>query len=451
MDLSIVILAAGQGTRMVSSLPKVLHPLCGQPLINYSLRTAASLSERLPVIVVGHEAEEVRNVVGDKARFAMQEKQLGTGHALLAAESLLKEQRGMIMVIAADMPLLTLETLKTLAETQARNSGPLSMLTMHAEDARGFGRVIRGEDKKVFAIVEEAQATPEQLAVHELNVGAYCFDADWLWDGLKRIQLSSKGEYYLTDVVGIAISDGVGVQALQVSDADEAMGINTRVHLAEAEAILRSKINHAWMLAGVSMPDPLTTYIEPDVKIGKDTIIYPNTYLRKGAQVGEGCSIGPDTIIEGSIIGNHCTILSSVIDSGAILEDDVAMGPYCHLRSGAHLGRGVHLGNFGEVKNSHLAAGVKMGHFSYIGDATIGENVNIGAGTVTCNYDGERKNPTIIEDDVFIGSDTMLVAPVKIGKGAKTGAGAVVTHDVEPNTTVVGVPARRLRKTDQGD
>jgi len=234
------------------------------------------------------------------------------------------------------------------------------------------------------------------------------------------------------------------VQALTLEDPDEAIGVNTRVHLAEAEAALRRRINTEWMLSGVTIVDPTSTYIEAGVEIGRDTVIWPGTYLQGETRIGEGCTIGPNTIVRDSRVGNGCTLLASVLE-GAVVEDDVDMGPYCHLRKGAHLASGVHLGNFGEVKSSYLGPGTKMGHFSYIGDATIGANVNIGAGTITCNFDGQRKNPTEVGDDVFIGSDTMLVAPVKLGEGSRTGAGAVVTHDVPPHTLVVGVPARPLR------
>lgn len=451
MDITVVILAAGQGTRMHSSLPKVLHVLNGQSLISYSLKKANMMSNELPVVVIGHEAEEVQRYVGEKARFTIQSQQLGTANAVQAAEVLLKGWNGLILVIYADMPLLSVETLQALVKKQTQNRGPLTMLTMEADDSHGFGRVIRAQDGSVKEIIEEAQATAAQLSIRELNVGAYCFDSRWLWDALKRVTVSPKGEYYLTDTVSIAVSDGLTVQAITVCDPAEAIGINTRVHLAEAETILRDRCNRSWMEAGISMVDARTVYIEPDVKIGRDTIIYPNTHLKRGTEIGEGCHIGPNTIIEDSKIGNRCTILASVLDAGVILEDEVGIGPFCHLRSGAYLKQGVHMGNFGEVKNSTLGSRVKMGHFSYIGDATIGEDVNIGAGTITCNYDGVHKNPTIIEDDVFIGSDTMLVAPVKIGKGAITGAGAVVTHDVPPHSVVIGVPARPSDKTDQGE
>jgi bifunctional UDP-N-acetylglucosamine pyrophosphorylase/glucosamine-1-phosphate N-acetyltransferase len=264
------------------------------------------------------------------------------------------------------------------------------------------------------------------------------------------IPLSPKGEYYLTDTVALAVQEGLAVQAVLIEDPAEAMGVNNRVHLAEAESILRWRINQQMMLAGVTLVDPATTYIQPGVKIGRDTVIYPNTHLRGETVIGQECRIGPNTIIEDTRIGDRCMVLSSVLE-GALLEDEVSMGPFGHLRTGAHLGRGVHMGNFGEVKSSYLGPGTKMGHFSYIGDAQIGEDVNIGAGTITCNFDGEHKHKTHIGDHVFIGSDTMLVAPVEIGDGARTGAGSVVTHDVEAGGLVAGVPARPMRKKAEND
>jgi len=305
--------------------------------------------------------------------------------------------------------------------------------------------VVRNSDGAVCAIVEEAHATPEQLDIRELNASVYCFAAQWLWDALHRLPLSPKGEYYLTDLVAMAVSEERSVQALVLQDAEEAIGINNRQHLAEAEAILRRRINRQWMLAGVTLIDPESIYIEPGVTIGQDTVIWPNTYLQGATVVGSECALGPNTIVRNSRLGNRCEVLCSVVE-GATLEDDVDVGPFAHLRKGAHLAQGVHMGNFGEVKSSYLGPGTKMGHFSYIGDATIGSEVNIGAGTITCNYDGEKKNPTEIGAGVFIGSDTMLVAPVKLGEGARTGAGSVVTKDVPDHTLVVGVPARPIRK-----
>jgi bifunctional UDP-N-acetylglucosamine pyrophosphorylase/glucosamine-1-phosphate N-acetyltransferase len=343
------------------------------------------------------------------------------------------------------MPLLHPETLQRLVETQKNNSGPATILTVHADDPRGFGRVVRGPDGSVQAIIEEAAATQEQLSIHELNVGAYCFSAEWLWEALNKIKVSKKGEYYLTDTVALAVQAGLTVHALVSDDLAETIGVNTRVHLAEAEAAMRQRINQKHMLAGVTIVNPASTYIEPDVKIGRDTVIWPNTYLRGGTVIGEGCVIGPNTIAEDTTVGDCCEILAAVME-GAVVEDNVGIGPFARLRKGAHLCKGVHMGNFGEVKDSTLGPGTKMGHFSYIGNASMGENVNIGAGTITCNFDGVHKNPTEVGDDVFLGSDTMLVAPVKMGARSRTGAGAVVTKDVEPDTLVVGVPARAIRK-----
>ena len=448
MEISAVILAAGQGTRMHSSTPKVLHQILGKPLVWYSLEAARQAAGRRPVVIIGHGAEQVREALGDTAEFVLQEEQLGTGHAVLQAEALLKGKSDLILVTYGDMPAMTVTTLQRMIQVQASHNGPMTMLTVIVDDPRGFGRVIRDGQGEIRAIVEEAQATPEQMKIKELNAGVYCFMADWLWKALRRIPLSPKGEYYLTDLVGLAVADGVSIRAVQVADQAEMIGINTRIHLAEATAIIRNRINQEWMQAGVTMIEPAMTYIEPGVEIGQDTIIWPNTYLYGKTQIGEGCELGPNTIIRDTTIGDRCTVLASVLE-GARLDEDVEVGPFGRLRKGAHLAQGVHMGNFGEVKNSYLGSGTKMGHFSYIGDATIEEDVNIGAGTVTCNFDGEHKNPTKIGKGAFIGSDTMLVAPVSVGEGGRTGAGAVVTHDVPPDTLVVGVPARAIRKIEK--
>jgi bifunctional UDP-N-acetylglucosamine pyrophosphorylase/glucosamine-1-phosphate N-acetyltransferase len=445
MKLSAVILAAGQGTRMKSRLPKVLHPILGRPMAYYALEAARQVTQSTPVMVIGHGSEHVRKVLGDQAEYVLQEPQLGTGHAVMQAEPLLAGKGDLVLVIYADMPLLTAHTLGSLVEMARSHTGPVSMLTVTTDETRGFGRILRDGNGQVIEIVEEAQATAEQLEIHELNPGVYCFRADWLWKALKRIQLSPKGEYYLTDLVGMAVEQGAGIQTLDMEDPSEVIGINTRVHLAQAEVLMRQRINQTWMLAGVSMIDPARVYIEPGVTLGQDTVLWPGTYLHGSTQVGASCVIGPDTIIRDSKIGDDCTLLASVLE-GALLEDHVEMGPYCHLRKGAHLCSGVHMGNFGEVKNSTLGPGAKMGHFSYLGDTNVGAKANIGAGTITCNYDGEHKYPTEIGEGAFIGSDTMLVAPVKVGAGAKTGAGAVVTTDIPPHTLAVGVPARVIKE-----
>jgi bifunctional UDP-N-acetylglucosamine pyrophosphorylase/glucosamine-1-phosphate N-acetyltransferase len=445
MKTTAVILAAGQGTRMRSKLPKVLHPILGRPMLQLALEAVRQATDDLPVVIIGHGAEEIGRMFHDEARFALQEPQLGTGHAVQQAHQLLGGQTDQVLVTTADMPLLTSATLHELVEAQSKYSGPISMLTLQADDPRGFGRIVRNDGGQVQRIVEEAQASTDQLAIRELNASVYCFRADWLWPALARISLSPKGEYYLTDLVGIAVEDGLSVQAMLVSDPDETIGVNTRIHLAEAETVLRRRINQQWMLSGVSIIDPSSTYIEPGVTIGMDTVIWPNTYLQGATTIGESCVIGPNTIVNSTRIGNDCKIIASVLEY-ARLEDDVSVGPFGHLRKGAHLAEGVHMGNFGEVKDSYLGPGTKMGHFSYIGNAAIGAEVNIGAGTITCNYDGKLKHKTEIGDEVFIGSDTMLVAPVTVGRGARTGAGAVVTKNVPPHTLAVGLPARVIRK-----
>ena len=445
MNVTAVILAAGLGTRMKSSVPKVLHPLLGRPMISYSVNAARQVTGNPPVVVIGHAGEQVRTVLGDRAEYVLQEPQLGTAHAVMQAEGLLKGKSELVLVTAADMPLIREETLRRLVTAQEGNPGPLTMLTVISDDARGFGRVIRGERSQVLGVVEEAQASVEQLAILELNTSVYCFSADWLWEALKKVSLSSKGEYYLTDLVEIAVSAGNSVLAMVSDDPQEAIGINTRVQLAEAEKVLRRRINQAWMLAGVTLIDPDTTYIEEEVVIGQDSVIWPNTYLRGNTIIGKDCVIGPNAIIQDTQLGDRCHVLDSVLESASV-EDDVGIGPYGHLRKGAHLASGVHMGNFGEVKSSYLGPGVKMGHFSYVGDATIGAEVNIGAGTITCNFDGERKNHTEIGAGAFIGSDTMLIAPITIGENARTGAGAVVTKDIPANTLAVGMPARAIRR-----
>jgi bifunctional UDP-N-acetylglucosamine pyrophosphorylase/glucosamine-1-phosphate N-acetyltransferase len=448
MKITSVLLAAGQGTRMKSDLPKMLHPICGLPMVFHALNAARAASTETPVVVVGHGADAVRKVIAVSAECVVQDQQLGTGHAVLQAEAVLQGKTDYILVTYGDMPLLRVETLQMLVAAQQANSGPISMLTVIHDNPRGFGRILRNLDGTVAAIVEENQATPEQLLIKELNVGAYCFDAGWLWDSLHKIQLSLKGEYYLTDTVALAAQAGLSVQAIVMEDFGETIGVNTRIHLSEAEAAMRKRVNEGHMLSGVTLIDPTSTYIETQVTIGTDTVIWPNTYLFGNTSIGENCQIGPNSHIRDTRIGNGCKLLMSVTER-AVLEDNVDIGPFARLRKGAHLSKGVHMGNFGEVKDSLLGPGVKMGHFSYIGNATIGEGTNIGAGTITCNFDGENKFPTVIGEDVFIGSDTMLVAPVTIGAGARTGAGAIVTRDVAPDTLVVGMPARAIRKLER--
>jgi len=442
-----IILAAGHGTRMKSSMPKLLQPLAGQPMIRWSALACQEATGSEPYLIVPPNGTAIGEAAGGSSKWIEQTEPLGTGHAVLQAADRLNGETDLILVVNADMPLLSADTLRSLVEAQSTNSGVVTLLTSINEQSRGFGRIVRDEKGSVSGIVEEAQANSDELAITELNVGAYCFDSKWLWKVLANVPISPNGEYYLTDVIGLA-TEGIG--AIQVNDPDETIGVNTMEHLAQAEAGARRRINRQLMAAGVRMIDPNTTYIDVEVSVGAGTVILPNTHLGGQTVIGEDCRIGPNSILRNSTIADGCVIEASVVDK-AVLEVGVDVGPFARLRPGARLGPGVHVGNFGEIKDSTLAAGVKVGHFSYLGDATIGENVNIGAGTITCNYDGKRKNATTIHEDAFIGSDTMLVAPVTIGVGARTGAGAVVTKDVPDHMLAAGVPARVIRKLDSDD
>jgi len=449
--IDVVILAAGMGTRMKSALPKVLHPLLGKPMVEYIFDAVRDICAEPPLVVVGNKAELVQETLGEKARYVLQEPQLGTAHAVMQAREVLRGRSDIVLVANSDFPLITAETYQLLVETHQREGNKVTISTVIADQPRGFGRIVRDSDGKIMGIVEEKAATPDQLKIKELNSNPYCFNAEWLWDALDRVEKSAVGEYYLTDLIEIAAKERQAIGAIEITDHQESIGINNRIHLAEATKVIQQRINRKWMLEGVTMIDPDKVFIDDTVTLNRDTVLYPEVYLRGNSSVGEGCQLGPSVILENTIVGDRCKLLFAMLES-AKLENDVDMGPFGHLRRGAHLDDHVHMGNFGEIKNSYLAPGVKMGHFSYIGDAHIGRNVNIGAGTITCNFDGEGKYQTEIGENAFIGSDTMLVAPVKIGKNAKTGAGAVVTHDVPDNSVVVGVPAKQLiskRKEEQ--
>ncbi|MCK9246961.1 MAG: bifunctional UDP-N-acetylglucosamine diphosphorylase/glucosamine-1-phosphate N-acetyltransferase GlmU [Anaerolineaceae bacterium] len=445
MTIASVVLAAGMGTRMNSRKPKMMHEVLGKPMVFHALASVIGLSDLPPVVVVGHGSETVtqalRESFGEGVQFALQTEQLGTGHAVMSAEAVLRGKSELVLVTLADMPLLREETIASLVKFHQAAGNVLTMTSVIGDVPRGFGRVLRDENGKPTGIVEEAVASPEQLKVREYNISAYCFEADWLWENLRKIEASPKGEYYITDLVEMAVSQGKKLDAVTLEDPTEGLGVNTRVDLADCEIAMRKRIIRQWMLDGVSFLDPDSCSVGCEVRIGQDTIILANTHLRGSTSIGENCAIGPDSTLLNTKVGNDCVISYSVTEK-AIIGDQVVMGPFCHLRKGAVLMDGVHMGNFGEVKESILAEGVKVGHFSYIGDAKIGKNVNIGAGTVTCNFDGKMKHPTEIGENTFIGSDTMLVAPVKIGKNAQTGAGSVVTRDVPDGTIVYGVPAR---------
>jgi bifunctional UDP-N-acetylglucosamine pyrophosphorylase/glucosamine-1-phosphate N-acetyltransferase len=429
-----------------------MHPLLGRPLIDWAVRAVEPLADEPPVVVVGHGKETVIDFLARRARFVDQAELLGTGHAVMQADSLLRATTDAVLVTYGDMPLLKSTTLERLVDLFAASASlpnerrpALALLTVERADPQGFGRIVRGADGAIQAIVEEVDCTPEQRNIRELNPGIYCFDASWLWENLPHVPMSAKGEYYLTDLVGMAVRQGRPVLSA-AAPFEEVYGVNNRVHLAEAATVLRRRILEHHMLAGVTIVDPATTYIEDTVLIGQDSTILPGCTLQGNTMIGNNCLIGPYTLIANTTLGDRCRAVYSVLED-ARMDTAAEVGPFGHLRKGAHLGEHVHMGNFGEVKDSYLGPDTKMGHFSYIGNAHIAGNVNIGAGTITCNYDGAHKHKTTIGQDAFLGSDTLLVAPVNLGAGARTGAGAVVTRDVPAHTLVYGVPARAPART----
>jgi bifunctional UDP-N-acetylglucosamine pyrophosphorylase/glucosamine-1-phosphate N-acetyltransferase len=460
-----VVLAAGKGTRMRSTLPKMLHPVAGLPLLAHVLHsvetipstaTFAPLRETISthrsVVVLGHEGEQISAAFGERCLYASQDEQLGTGHAVLVAQSVVDALQPLpqtVLVCYGDTPLVRSEVLAGVLAEHLKQQAAVTFLTALADLPSDYGRVVRDSQGRVREIVEVKRATPEQLAIREVNSGVYCFDRAWLWPTLQALPRNPAGEYYLTDLVAIASAQELPVATVQGS-LEETIGVNNRVQLAEAEQIMKRRILERHMYAGVTIIDPATTYIDEAVRIASDTTILPGTMITGQTTIGSWCRIGPGTSIHQSVIGDQCVIRNSAIED-SVLEDQVQMGPFSHCRQGAHLGRGVRMGNFGEVKNSSLGPESDMHHFSYIGDATVGEHVNIAAGVITSNYDGKVKHRTTIGDKAFVGCDTVLVAPVTVGDQAYTGAGAVVTKDVPPSALVVGVPARLLRMLPSAD
>ena len=456
-----VILAAGKGTRMRSTLPKMLHPLAGKPLLAHVLNSVeaipttssfASLSSTVsghrPIVVLGHEAEQVASVFGDRCLYAIQQEQLGTGHAVLAARSEVDELDPLpdtVLVCYGDTPLVRSEILASVLVEHITRRATVTFLTAYTELPSDYGRVVRDAHGRVREIVEVKRATEEQMLIKEVNSGVYCFERGWLWSTLQALPRNAAGEYYLTDLIGIAGSQQRTIATVR-GEFDETIGVNNRVQLAEAEHVVRRRILEHHMYAGVTILDPATTYIDDEVEIASDTVILPNTMITGKTSIGSWCRIGPGTTIDQSVIGDRCVIRNSVLEE-TTLEDGVSMGPFSHCRPGAHLARNVRMGNFAEVKNSYVGEETDVHHFSYLGDATVGDHVNIGAGVVTSNYNGltKQKYHTTIGSGAFIGCDTILVPPVTVGDQAMTGAGSVVNKDVPPSSLVVGVPARVLR------
>ena len=435
MSLKTLILAAGKGTRMKSELPKVLHKVCGVPMVQKIVNTCSKIGSIENILILGHKKEEVLKVLPNM-QYVVQEEQLGTGHAVIQAKDKLKDFDGTVMILCGDTPLLREETLKELYNYHKQTGATTTILTSIYENPFGYGRIVK-ENETVIGIVEEKEASEEIRAIKEVNAGVYCFESKDLLSALDRIDnKNEKGEYYLTDVIAINVRDGKKVEAFLLEDNDEILGINSKIELEKANCIMKNRINEKHMENGVIFIDKNSVYIEESVEIGQDTIIYPGALLQGDTVIGQNCEILGNTRVIDCNIGNNVRVESSVLEE-SVVEDRVTIGPFAHLRPKSHLKEEVHIGNFVEIKKSVLEKGVKAGHLTYLGDATVGEKTNIGAGTITCNYDGKNKFKTTIGKNAFIGSDTMLVAPINIGENALVGAGSVITKDVPENALAV--------------
>ena len=439
-NVHVVILAAGQGTRMKSSFPKVLHPVAGEPMVEHVLRSAAGLLPATTTLVVGHGAEAIQARLANRRglRFAVQVPQSGTAHALQQAEPLLAGQSGTLVLLSGDVPLLRPETVGLLLATHRAAGAAATVLTAVVEQPYGYGRVVRAAGE-VVGIIEERDASPAQRLGCEINSGIYAFDLAPLFDALRTIAArNAQGEHYLTDLVAVYRRRRLPVETLIVGDPREVRGVNTRGELSEVSTIMRQNKNAELMAAGVTIVDPATTYIDGEVEVGPDTVIHPGVLIQGRSKIGSACEIHASVRISDSEIGdrvtvhNFCLILDSQVAEGA------TVGPFAHLRAATEIGQGAKIGNFVELKKTTFGAGSKASHLTYLGDATIGTNVNVGAGTITCNYDGQKKHQTVIEDDAFIGSDSQLIAPVRVGKGAYVGAGSSITEDVPEGALGIG-------------
>ena len=438
--LHVVVLAAGKGTRMKSRMPKVLHEAAGLPLIDHVLRTANRLNPASIVVIVGHQADAIRLTLGERLglAFASQEPQLGTGHALLQAEPLLKRATGTLVLLSGDVPLLRSETVKALVRTHNERSAAATVLTALVDHPDGYGRIVRSAGE-ISAIVEHKDASPSERDIREINSGIYAFDIAPLFESLRAIGSSNaQGEYYLPDLVKIYRGRGLTVETVRLDHPEEILGVNSRKELADVGTILKARKNDELMAAGVTLVDPASAYIDPDVTIGEDTIVHPGVFLEGKTRIGSRCEIHSgvrlvnSTVDDEAVIHNFCVIIDSHIAAGA------QVGPFAHLRPHSQVGEQAKVGNFVELKKTVLGRGSKASHLTYLGDTTVGENVNIGAGTITCNYDGTTKNPTVIEDGAFIGSDSQLIAPVRIGKDAYVAAGSSITEDVPAESLAIG-------------
>ncbi|WP_349409064.1 bifunctional UDP-N-acetylglucosamine diphosphorylase/glucosamine-1-phosphate N-acetyltransferase GlmU [Pseudalkalibacillus sp. SCS-8] len=440
-----VVLAAGKGTRMKSRLYKVLHPVGGKPMVQHVVDQIKEVDVERIVTVIGHGAEKVKDQLGPEVDYVLQEEQLGTGHAVMQTEDLLGDLEGTTLVVCGDTPLISSETMEGLLCHHEKENAKVTLLTAHAEDPTGYGRVIRNEDGTVSKVVEHKDASLQEQAVQEINTGTYCFDNKLLFAALKQVTNDNvQGEYYLPDVIEIAKDLNETVAAYQTPTFEETIGINDRVALSQAEILMKKRINRQHMKNGVTIIDPQQTYIASDVQIGQDTVIYPGTVITGETKIGEECIIGPNTEIKDSQIGNETTVKQSVVHDSEV-GDQVAIGPFAHIRPQSNLGNNIKVGNFVEIKKSKMDDGSKASHLSYIGDAEIGKDVNLGCGSITVNYDGKNKHLTKVEDGAFIGCNSNLVAPVTVGKNAYVAAGSTITEDV-PGEALSIARARQLNK-----
>ena len=445
--LTAIVLAAGESTRMRSKRPKVLHPLCGRPLIDYPVTAARALGARL-VVVVGRGGELVKTAVEQQAEatFVEQTERLGTGHAVLQAKQACADGADVVLVLPGDMPLLSEGTLRRLVEHHRETGAAVTLLSVEAEDPTGYGRVVRDNGKPV-AIVEHRDATADQRAIREIGTSTYCFDARRLWPALDRVTpRNQQGEYYLTDVVKILRDEGHVIEAVVAEDRQEGLGVNDRKQLAELAAVMRRRILDRLMLAGVTVLDPASTHVDDTVDIGADTVLYPGVILEGRTSIGAECVVGPGCQVTASRLGDGVVLKPYCVLSEAVIEDGAMLGPFCHLRPLCHVGAGAKIGNFVEMKKSRIGRGAKVPHLSYVGDATLGAGVNFGAGAITCNYDGVKKSETKIGDGAFIGTNSSLVAPVTIGERAYVGAGSVITKDVPPGALAVTRAPQAVRE-----